>query len=274
MAISAARMTSVQRWVLALTAIASLMVMLDVMVVVTALHTIRVQLGATIDQLEWTISAYTLSFAVLLMTAAALRDRYGPRRLFVAGLGLFTVASAACALAPSIGWLIGARAVQGAGSAMIMPHALALLSAAFAPEQRARALGLFSSIAGLATLAGPFAGVAIVQSLTWQWIFWLNVPIGLVLIALVRRHIEATRPVGASLDLGGVLLAMGGTLGLIWGLVRANVLGWSNCEVVIALVGGAALMVGFVAWELRVRSPMLPMHYFKSRAFSAGNGAG
>jgi EmrB/QacA subfamily drug resistance transporter len=267
-------MSSAQRWVLALTAIASLMVMLDVMVVVTALHTIRVQLGATIDQLEWTISAYTLSFAVLLLTAAALGDRFGRRRLFIAGLGVFTAASATCALAPGIGWLIAARAVQGAGSAMIMPHALALLSAAFAPEQRARALGLFSSIAGLATLGGPFVGGAIVQSLTWQWIFWLNVPIGLALIALVLRHIEATRPVGASLDVGGALLAMGGTLGLVWGLVRANVVGWSSGEVLLALIGGAVLMVAFVAWELRVPAPMLPMHYFRSRAFSAGNGAG
>jgi MFS family permease len=141
-----------QRWVLALTAGAALMVMLDVMVVVTALHTIRVQLGASIDQLEWTISAYTLSFAVLLMTAAALGDRFGRPRLFVAGLGVFTAASAACALAPDIGWLLAARTAQGAGSAMIMPHALALLSEAFAPEQRARALGLFASITGLATL--------------------------------------------------------------------------------------------------------------------------
>jgi EmrB/QacA subfamily drug resistance transporter len=248
--------------------------MLDVMVVVTALHTIRVQLGASIDQLEWTISAYTLSFAVLLMTAAALGDRFGRRRLFVAGLGLFTAASAACALAPDIGWLIAARTAQGAGSAMIMPHALALLSAAFPPEQRARALGLFSSITGLATLGGPFVGGAIVQSLDWQWIFWLNVPIGLVLIALVLRRVAASPAVGGSLDLGGLLLAMGGALGLVWGLVRANVVGWSSPEVVGALVGGVVLVAAFVAWELHVRSPMLPMQHFRSRAFSAGNAAG
>jgi EmrB/QacA subfamily drug resistance transporter len=266
--------TAYQRWVLALTATAALMVMLDVMVVVSALHTIRVQLGASIDQLEWTISAYTLSFAVLLMTAAALGDRFGRRRLFVAGLALFTAASAACALAPDISWLVAARTAQGAGSAMIMPHALALLSAAFPPEQRARALGLFSSITGLATLAGPFVGGAIVQSLDWQWIFWLNVPIGLVLIALVLRRVAASPAVGASLDVGGLLLAMGGALGLVWGLVRANVVGWSSPEVVGALVGGVALVAAFVAWELHVRSPMLPMQHFGSRAFSAGNAAG
>jgi EmrB/QacA subfamily drug resistance transporter len=263
--------TTYQRWVLALTAGASLMVMLDVMVVVTALHTIRVQLGASIDQLEWTISAYTLSFAVLLMTAAALGDRFGWRRLFVAGLAVFTGASAACALAPGIGWLIAARTAQGAGSAMIMPHALALLSAAFPPERRARALGLFSSIAGLATLGGPFVGGAVVQSLAWPWIFWLNVPIGLVLIVLVLRRIEATRAVGGSLDIGGLLLAMGGTLGLVWGLVRANVVGWSSAEVVTALLGGVGLLAAFVAWELRQEKPMLPMQHFRSRAFAAGN---
>jgi EmrB/QacA subfamily drug resistance transporter len=263
-----------QRWVLALTAGAALMVILDVMVVVTALHTIRVQLGASIDQLEWTISAYTLSFAMLLMTAAALGDRFGRRRLFVAGLGVFTAASAACALAPDIGWLIAARTAQGAGSAMIMPHVLALLSAAFSPEQRARALGLFSSITGLATLGGAFVGGAIIQSLDWRWIFWLNVPLGLVLIALVLRQIEATPAVGGSLDVGGLLLAMGGALGLVWGLVRANVVGWASVEVVGALVTGVALVAAFVAWELHVQTPMLPMQHFQSRAFSAGNAAG
>ena len=175
-----------QRWVLALTSVASLMVGLDILVVTTTLTTIHLRLGASLGQLEWIINAYTLSFAVLLMTASALGDRFGRRRLFLAGLSLFTVMSAACALAPSIGWLIAARAVQGAGSAMIMPHAMALLSAAYPPQKRAKALGIFSGVTGLAILGGPMIGGVVVQSLSWPWIFWLNVPIGLVVIPLAR----------------------------------------------------------------------------------------
>jgi len=263
--------TPAQRWVLALTSLASLMVMLDTMVVTTALSTIRMHLGASIEALEWTVNAYTLSFAVLLMTAAALGDRFGRRRLFVIGIGLFTVASAACALAPGIGWLIVARAVQGAGSAMTMPHALALLSAAFPPARRARALGLFASVTGLATLGGPMVGGAVTQGLAWQWIFWLNVPIGLLLIPVVLRRIEESLGTDTSLDFGGLALVTGSALGLVWGLVRGNAAGWASPEVVVSLAAGALLAVAFVAWELRAREPMLPIRFFRSRAFSAGN---
>src|SRR5262245_21143557 len=164
-------MTANQRWVLALTSLAGLMILLDALVVTTALHAIQLDLHASIGELEWTINAYTLSFAVLLMTCSALGDRYGRRRMLAAGLTLFTAASAACALAPNLSWLIAARAVQGAGAAAVMPAALALLSAAFGPEQRARALGLFAAVTGLASLGGPLVGGAIVQSLSWQWIF-------------------------------------------------------------------------------------------------------
>jgi EmrB/QacA subfamily drug resistance transporter len=265
--------TRAERWVLALTSMASLMVMLDTMVVTTALSTIRLDLGASIEELEWTINAYTLSFAVLLMTAAALGDRFGRRRLFAIGLGLFTAASAACALAPGIGWLIVARAVQGAGSAMTMPHAMALLSAAFPPQRRARALGLFSSVTGLATLGGPLVGGAVTQGLAWQWIFWLNVPIGLLIIPLVLTRIEESFGTDTSLDFRGLGLVTGGALGLVWGLVRGNAAGWGSVEVVASLAAGAVLAAAFVAWELRARRPMLPMRFFRSRAFSSGNAA-
>ena len=265
---------SARRWVLALTSVASLMVMLDLLVVTTALNTIRLQLGASIEELEWTISAYTLSLAVLLMTGSALGDRFGRRRLLAVGLGVFTAASAACALAPSIGWLIAARAVQGVGSAMVMPLAMALLSAAFPAEQRARALGFFSGITGLATVGGPLVGGAVVQGLAWQWIFWLNVPIGLLLVPLVLRRVEESYGSGTRLDPGGLALVTGAALGLVWGLVRANGSGWASLEVVGSLAGGALLLVGFVAWELRAAEPMLPMRFFRSRAFSAGNTAG
>ena len=261
------------RWVLALTSVASLMVGLDILVVTTALPTIRLRLGASMGELEWIINAYTLTFAVLLMTSAALGDRYGRRRLFVAGLSLFTVMSAVCALAPSIGWLIAARAVQGAGSAMIMPHALSLLSTAYPPERRAKALGIFSGVTGLAILGGPMIGGAVVQGLNWPWIFWLNVPIGLVTIPLAARRIEESRGRAARFDIGGVILVTIAALGLVWGLVRGNTAGWGSLEVVTALAAGAAATAGFIAWERRTAEPMLPLRLFRSRAFAAGNAA-
>ncbi|HEY4463624.1 MAG TPA: DHA2 family efflux MFS transporter permease subunit [Streptosporangiaceae bacterium] len=262
-----------RRWVLALTSVAALMVGLDMLVVTTALTTIRLHLGASIEQLEWIVNAYTLSLAVLLMTASALGDRFGRRRLFIIGVGLFTAMSAVCALAPSIGWLIAARAVQGAGSAMIMPHALALLSGAYPPARRARALGIFSGVMGLAILGGPMVGGAVVQGLAWPWIFWLNVPIGLAVIPLAARRIRESRGTGARLDLGGVVLVTVAAFGLVWGLVRGSAAGWGSAEVTGALAGGAVFTAAFVAWELRVREPMLPMRLFRSRAFAAGNAA-
>jgi EmrB/QacA subfamily drug resistance transporter len=266
--------TAPQRWVLALTSVASFMISLDSLVVATALSTIRLDLGASIEALEWTVNAYTLSFAVLLMTGAALGDRFGRRRLFVAGLGLFVAASAACALAPGVGWLIAARAVQGAGAALVMPLALALLSAAFPPLGRARALGIFSGVTGLAVLGGPVIGGAIAQGLAWQWIFWLNVPIGLLVIPLVLGRIPRSPATDTAVDGGGLALVTGAALGVVWGLVRANSAGWASLEVVAALAVGVALALAFVAWELRARQPMVPMRLFGSRAFSSGTTAG
>jgi EmrB/QacA subfamily drug resistance transporter len=267
-------MTPAQRWVLSLVSVASLMVVLDMLVVTTALNTIRVDLEASIEQLEWTINAFTLSFAVLLLPASALGDRLGRKRLFIAGLALFTVASAACALAPSTGWLIAARAVQGVGSAMIMPHAMALLGVAFPPAQRAKALGVFSSVTGLGTLGGPLVGGAITQGLAWQWIFWLNVPLGLVLIPLARARIPESTGTARSLDFGALALVTTGALGLVWGLVRGNLAGWASLEAGGSLAAGAVCMIAFVGWELRTREPMLPMRFFRSAAFSAGNASG
>ena len=261
-------------WTLVLTSLASFMVALDTLVVSTALSTIRLHLGASIEALEWTVNAYTLSFAVLLMTAAALGDRFGRRRMFIAGLLLFVVASAACALAQSVGWLIAARAVQGCGAALVMPLAVTQVSAAFPAEQRGRALGIFGGVTGLAVLLGPVVGGAITQGIAWQWIFWLNVPIGLIIIALVLRHIRESFGPRAPLDIGGLLCVSGAALGLVWGLVRGNSAGWGSLEVVTTLAAGFLLVIAFVAWELRTREPMLPMKFFRSRAFSAGNAAG
>ncbi|GLY86127.1 MFS transporter [Actinoallomurus iriomotensis] len=261
-------------WLLGLTATASLMVALDATVIATALTRIRLDLSAGMEQLEWTVNAYSLSFAVLLMTGAALGDRFGRRRMFVGGLSLFTAASAACAAAPGIGWLIAARAVQGGGAALVMPLAMALLSNGFPPERRARALGVFAGLTGLAVVGGPVVGGIVTQGLAWQWIFWLNVPIGLVVIPLVFQRIPEHRGAGASFDLGGVVFVTGGALGSVWGLIRANSVGWGAPEVDGALVAGAVLLAVFVVWELRVEQPMVPMRLLRSRGFSAGNAAG
>jgi EmrB/QacA subfamily drug resistance transporter len=264
---------SARAWVLALTGIGSLMVALDTLVVSTALSTIRVDLGASIEQLEWTVNAYNLSFAVLLITAAALGDRLGRRRLFAAGLGVFAASSAACALAPDVGWLIAARAAQGVGAALVMPLGLAILSAAFPPDRRGAAIGIFSAITGLAVASGPFVGGAIVEGIAWEWIFWVNVPIGVLTIPLALRRIEESFGPDTALDIPGLALVTGAALGIVWGLVRGNGAGWESLEVVGSLAAGTLLAVAFVAWELRAREPMLPMRFFRSRAFSAGNAA-
>src|SRR4051794_22543774 len=244
------------RWVVVLTAIGSLMAALDTLVVSTALNTIRLDLGASVEQLEWTVNAYNLSFAVLLITAAGLGDRYGRRNFYAAGLALFAAASAASALAPSVGWLIAARAVQGAGSALIVPLGLALLSAAFPAERRGAAIGIFGAITGIAVASGPLVGGAIVEGISWQWIFWINVPIGLLAIPLVLTRMKEGYGPDTGLDIPGLALVSSGALGLVWGLVRGNQAGWGSLEVIGSLAVGALLVAGFVAWELRAREPM------------------
>ncbi|HKE78115.1 MAG TPA: DHA2 family efflux MFS transporter permease subunit [Solirubrobacteraceae bacterium] len=260
-----------QTWVLALAATASFMVVLDLLVVSTALSTIRRDLGASSEQLEWTVNAYTLSFAVLLMTASALGDRFGRRRVFAAGLALFGLASAACALSPNVGTLIAARAVQGAGAATILPLALAVLNTAFPPERRGWAMGIYGGVTGLAALLGPVAGGAITQGISWQWVFWLNVPIAALAIPFVLTRVPESFGPKARLDIRGLALAAVAAFGVVWGLVRGNAAGWGSAEVLGSLLGGLAFGAAFVLAELRARSPMLPMQLFRSRAFSAGN---
>jgi EmrB/QacA subfamily drug resistance transporter len=261
------------RWVIALTGIGSLMAALDTLVVTTALPTIRLDLGASVQQLEWTVNAYNLCFAVLLITGAALGDRYGRRRVYATGLVLFAVASAASALAPDAGWLIAARAVQGVGAALLTPVALALLTAAFPPERRGAAIGMFSAVTGVAVALGPLIGGAVVDGIDWTWIFWLNVPIGLIAAPLVLRRLDESFGADARIDVRGVALVSGAAFGLVWGLVRGNTAGWGSLEVIASLALGIVLVVAFVAWELRAREPMLPIAMFRSRAFSAGNAA-
>jgi EmrB/QacA subfamily drug resistance transporter len=261
------------RWVVALTGIGSLMAALDTLVVSTALTTLRADLGASVQQLEWVVNAYNLTFAVLLITAAALGDRFGRRRLFAGGLLLFAAASAGCALAPNVETLIAARAMQGAGAALLMPLGLALLSEAFPPERRGAAIGIFSAITGLAVAAGPLVGGAVVEGLSWHWIFWLNVPIGVVAAPLAIRKMRESYGPRTAIDVTGLVLVSIGSFGVVWGLVRGNQSGWGSPEVVTSLVAGVVLLGAFVRWQLQTATPMLPPQLFRSRAFTAGNAA-
>jgi EmrB/QacA subfamily drug resistance transporter len=258
-------------WAVLITSVALFMVSLDNLVVTTAVPVIRRDLHATISQLEWTVNAYTLTFAVLLLTGAALGDRFGRRRLFALGLLLFTGASAASALSTSADTLDIARAFQGVGGAIVMPLTLTILSAAVPANRRALALGIWGGIGGLAVALGPLVGGAVVSGISWHWIFWLNVPIGLVLAPLALARLDETRGPDSSLDLPGVGLASAGLLGIVWGLVNGNAYGWTSVGIVGPIVGGALLVAVFVAWELRTASPMLPMHFFRDRAFALTN---
>ncbi|MEV8441396.1 MFS transporter [Actinosynnema sp. NPDC051121] len=260
-----------QRWVLVLASVGSFVVVLDLLAVATALTAIQRDLNASMADLEWTVNAYTLSFAVLLMTSASLGDRFGRRRLFAAGLGVFSLASVACALAPSAGALIAARTIQGVGAAIVMPLALGLLNATFPPQRRGWALGVYGGVTGLAALLGPVVGGVLTQTLGWEWIFWLNVPIGLMAIPLVLTRVKESFGAGTAIDLPGLGLFSVAAVGLVWGLVRAEAAGWGSAEVVGALVGGAVFAVLFVLRQRRAAAPMLPVRLYRSRAFAAGN---
>jgi EmrB/QacA subfamily drug resistance transporter len=260
-------------WTFAITSIALFMVSLDNLVVTTALPVIRTDLGASLEQLEWTVNAYTLTFAVFLLSGAALGDRFGRRRVFAIGLVVFTLGSAAAALAPTVEALNLARAVQGLGGAIVMPLTLTLLSAAVSPEKRGLALGAWGGIGGLAIAFGPLVGGAVVEGIAWQWIFWLNVPIGILLVPLALRWLDESRGPAGRLDLPGVAFASAGLFGIVWGLVRGNGQGWGSPEIVGSLVGGGLLVAAFVAWELRAAAPMLPMRFFRSRGFALANAA-
>jgi EmrB/QacA subfamily drug resistance transporter len=258
-------------WTLVLASLGLFMVALDTFVVTTALPVLRVDLGASLSDLEWTVNAYNLSFACFLLTGAALGDRFGRRRMFTVGLVLFTAASAAAALSPSVSALIAARAAQGAGAAVVMPLTLTLISEAFPAEKRGMAVGLWGGIAGLAVAAGPVVGGAVIDGIDWHWIFWLNVPIGLAIIPLAAGRLSESFGPRPHLDVIGLVLAGVGLLGLTWGLVRSTTVGWGSPEVIAALAMGMTLVGMFLAWERRVRSPMLPLVLFRKRGFAAAN---
>ncbi|GGU84295.1 MFS transporter [Streptomyces filipinensis] len=260
-------------WALVITSVAGFMAALDNLVVTTALPSIRKDLGGALGDLEWTVSAYTLTFAVLLMFGAALGDRFGRRRLFIAGLTVFTGASAAAAMAPGIGSLIAARAVQGVGAAVMMPLTLTLLTAAVPAAKRGMMYGIWGAVNGLAVASGPLIGGSLTEHVSWHWIFWLNVPLGLVTLPLARLRLAESYGAGARLDVPGTLLASGGLFGIVYGLVRGPSDGWTDTLVLTALSAGGALLTGFVLYSARAASPMLPMRLFRSRAFAGINAA-
>src|SRR5438270_7431262 len=238
-------------WTLAIVSIGLFMVVLDNLVVNVALPSIHRELGASIESLEWTVNAYILSYAVLLLTGAALGDRFGRKRMFIVGWTIFTAASAGAALAPNTGLLIALRAIQGVGAALAPPITLALLAEAFPPERRGLALGIWSGVSGVAVALGPLVGGALVQAGSWHWIFWLNVPIGAVLIPLAALQLSESRGPAQRLDFGGLGLGSAGLLGIVFGLVRSQTLGWGATEVIVSLALGAVLLSAFVAYELR-----------------------
>ena len=247
------------------------MVTLDNLVVTTALPVIRTDLGASLADLSWFVNAYTLPFAALLLTAAALGDRLGRRRLFVGGIALFTLASAACALATEPWMLTWARAVQGIGAAAVMPLSLTLLAAAVPEKMRNAAIGIWGGISGLGVAVGPVVGGAVADGLHWSWIFWLNVPVGVIAIALATTILRESRGGARRLDPLGLVLVSGGMLALVWGVVHGADDGWTSRPILSTLAAGVALLVAFVAWERRAPAPMLPPRLFRSRAFSVVN---
>ncbi len=258
-------------WTLVIVSLGLFMTVLDNLVVNVALPSIHRDLGASIQTLEWTVNAYVLAYAVLLLTGAALGDRLGRKRMFMIGIGVFTAGSAAAAVSPTIGFLIAARAVQGVGAAIVTPLTLTLLAEAFPPEQRGLALGVWSAISGIGVAAGPLVGGALTQAASWHLIFWVNVPIGLALIPLAASRLVESRGAVKHLDLPGVALASSGLFGLVFGLVRSQSLGWGSTEVVISLALGVLLVLAFIAQELRTDEPMLPMEFFANRGFAVTN---
>lgn len=256
-------------WTFAITALGLFMFALDRLIVTNALAVIQRDLGANIASLQWTVNAFTLTFGVLLLTGAALGDRFGRRRVFTIGVGLFTLGSAAAALAPSALALIAARALQGAGGAIITPLSLTILLGATPASRRGAVLGAWGAIAGIAAAAGPVVGGALTGVLSWHWIFWLNVPIGVVLIPLARAKLAESHGPHPRLDLPGLALSGAGLLALVWGLVEAPSAGWTSPQVIGALGAGTATLTVFVGWERRARAPMLPLAFFRVRAFAA-----
>jgi EmrB/QacA subfamily drug resistance transporter len=247
------------------------MVILDTGALFTALPRMQRDLHAGLASLQWTVNSYGIAFAAGILTAAALGDRFGRRRVFNLGLALFTLSSAACALAPNTAELTVARTVQGLGAAAVLPLSLTILTTAYPPQRRGLIVGIYGGLAGLAVAAGPVVGGVVTEGLGWHWIFWLNVPIGLLAATLATRLLPESHGAPARLDLPGVTLVTAGVVSLVWALVRANDAGWSSPEIVGTLALGCVLLAAFVRWERRAQAPMLPLRLLRNRTFAMGN---
>jgi EmrB/QacA subfamily drug resistance transporter len=253
------------------TSVALFMSSLDNLVVTMALPAIKTHLHASLSSLEWTVNAYTLTFAVLLLPGATLGDRFGRKKIFLIGLAIFTTASALAALSTTAGELVAARALQGVGGAILTPLTLTLLSVAVPPARRGLALGAWGAIAGLAIAVGPVVGGAIVEGASWSWIFWLNVPIGIALLPVASRLLKESHGPAAKLDVVGTGLATVGLFSVVLGLVKANDWGWGSSSIIGLFVAGAVFLAAFVRWELRATYPVLPLRLFRNRGFTASN---
>jgi EmrB/QacA subfamily drug resistance transporter len=261
--------------VVLIVAAAVFMTSLDNLVVGVALPSIKADLGGSLEALEWTVNAYTLAFAVFLLTGAALGDRFGRRRMFLVGLVLFTGASAAAALSGSVETLVAARAVQGLGAALITPLSLAILADAVPADRRGPAIGLWGAVYGLGVALGPAVGGAVVEGTHWSWIFWLNVPVGLALLPIALRGLRESFGEGGRatpIDRRGLVLSTLGLFGLTFGIVRSQILGWASTTVVVSLAAGVVILGAFLLSQRRTTAPMLPLRLFRSVPFSATNG--
>ena len=259
------------RWVLLLTSTAYFMVILDTGALFAALPRMQRDLHADLASLQWAVNSYGIAFAAGILTAAALGDRFGRRRFFNLGVTLFTLSSAVCALAPTAAELIMARTVQGLGAAAVLPLSLTILTTAVPPHRRGLTVGIYGGLAGLAVASGPVVGGVVTGGLNWHWIFWLNVPIGILATTLAMRLLPESHGAPERFDLPGVALVTTGVVSLVWALVRANDVGWSSPEIVSTLLAGCVLLVAFVRWEHRMTAPMLPMRLFRGRAFAIGS---
>jgi len=255
-----------------LTSVANFMVTLDALVVVTALPSIHRSLGGGITTLQWTITAYTMTFGAGIVTAAELGDRFGRRRVYLAGLTLFTAASAACALAPNTGMLIAFRAVQGLGASCVLPLGLTLLTSAFPAERRGAVVGIWQGIAGLAVASGPLVGGALTQGASWHWIFWVNVPVGVVAALGTRLRLKESYGPQVKLDLRALVLVAGGVGLLIWGVVSGGQYGWGSASSLAGIAGGIAAIAGFIYRESTAESPMIPLGLFRNSRFASAAG--
>ena len=259
-------------WTLLVASLALMMMFLDSLVVTTALPTLRASLHSSLGDLEWTVNAYNLTFACLLLTGSALGDRFGRRRMLCIGLAAFVAASLLAGSAPTVGLLITARALQGAGAAIVVPLTLTLIIDAYPPERRAWAIGIWGGVGGLSGAIGPFVGGAVVQAIGWHWIFWINLPVGLALIPIALLRVRESYAGHPRLDVGGAALAAVGLFGITWAIVRTNTLGWGSSEVISTLIAGLAVVALFAFWERRTSHPMLSLGMFRRASFTAANG--